>query len=115
MKKIICLFLLTWLGISLGCSSSSTSASMNSMSAYPSVSVSMKAGDPSVNDSTDKITVNFSEQIDPASVSGEVKLYRIKTGGATEEVLCTTSVDNNAPMQLVISRQDGAKLVEGEQ
>ncbi len=114
MKKLVYLFLLAWLGISLGCSSSSTSASITSMTAYPSVSVSMKAGDPSVNDSTDKITVNFSEQLDMDSVSGEVKLYRIKSGGATEEVLCTTTVDNNAPMQLVITRQDGAKLAEGE-
>jgi UDP-2,3-diacylglucosamine pyrophosphatase LpxH len=74
----------------------------------------MKADSPSVNDSTDKITVNFSEQIDINTVSGEVKLYRIKAGGAAEEILCSAAFDNNMPMQLTISRQDGAKLAEGE-
>ena len=100
--------------ISLGCSSSSTTASTTSLTAFPGISVSMKADSPQVNDSTDKITINFSEQIDINTVSGEVKLYKIKTGGAAEEISCSLAFDNDAPMQLTISRQDGAKLAEGE-
>ena len=115
MKKIIYLMLLAGIFISYGCSASSSTTAPTSMTVYPGVAVSMKAGDPSVNEPTDKITVNFSEQIDMDTISGEVKLYRIKTGGATEEIACTTAFDKAMPMQMVISRQDGAKLIEGEQ
>jgi UDP-2,3-diacylglucosamine pyrophosphatase LpxH len=115
MKNFICLMLLAGIFISSGCSASSSSTAPTSMTVYPSVAVSMKAGDPSVNEPTDKITVNFSEQIDMDTISGEVKLYRVKTGGATEEIACATAFDKAMPMQMVISRQDGAKLIEGEQ
>ncbi len=115
MKNLIYLMLLAGLFISSGCSSSSSSTSPNSMTAYPGISVSMKAGDPSVNEPTDKITVNFNEQIDINTVSGEVKLYKIKTGGAAEEIACTAVFNETMPMQIVIFRQDGRQLTEGEQ
>ncbi len=115
MKNFIYLMLLAVIFTSTGCSASSSSTAPTSMTVYPGVAVSMKAGDPSVNEPTDKITVNFSEQIDMDTISGEVKLYRVKTGGATEEIACTTAFDKAMPMQMIISRQDGAKLIEGEQ
>ena len=114
MKKFIVSVLLLGSIISFGCSSSSTSITPTAMAMKPSISMSTKADSPAVNDPMQAITIEFSEALNAATISGEVKLYRIKSSAAIEEA-CVASVDSNTPAIMSIAKQDGTKFTEGEE
>lgn len=116
MKNLLLALLMISAIMPLGCAfSGSTAASDMPASIKSNVAMSTKAAEPPVNDSTQSVILEFREPLNFETVSGEVKLFRMKSTGEAVEEPIVINFDPNAPMLLNISRKDGSKFTEGEQ
>ena len=113
MKKVIFSFFGFGLFLLFVCSLFSITAS--AMTVEISVTLSNKADTPAVIDSTETLTLTFSEPLNPDSVTAGVKFYRVKSTGDLVEEPCKVYFDNNTPALLKITKQDGTKFAEGEE
>ena len=91
----------------------SANGSPATLSFRSSVSLSDNAGNPAVNDPFENITLEFSAPLDPKTVSGGVKLFRLTSRGEQEEPF-VTAVDKKTPTLLLVSRKGGTSFAEGE-
>jgi len=116
MKKLMVSLLLTGVLISSGCFNSDTeTVPVPNITIKPSLSMSDKAEEPFVVDSTQSVTLEFGSPLDLNTVSGEVKLYRVKAAGEALEEPAAITFDKNFPAVLNIARKDGAKFTAGEE
>jgi len=113
MKKFIIFILLT--GLLMSFTPASAFAAEKTLTIKPNISMSDKADDPAVIDSTVSVTLEFGEPIDINTISGEVKLYNIRSKGEAVEEPAVSVIDNNAPNLLKIAKKDGTKFTEGEE
>ncbi len=90
-------------------------ASETVLTVKPNIYLSDKADDPAVIDSTESVTLEFNEPVDMKTVSGEVKLYNIRSAGEAVEEPSITVIRESAPARLKIFRKGGIKFVEGEE
>ncbi len=77
--------------------------------------MSEKANDPFVVESTQSVTLEFGSPLDLNTISGEVKIYRMKTAVEALEEPSAITYDKNFPAVLNIARKNGAKFTEGEE
>ena len=74
-----------------------------------------KMEDPSVIDSTGRINMVFSEDLDVNTVSDGIKLYKVKSDWKEVEEDIIINIDENSPSVLYISKPDNTKFAEGEE
>ena len=72
-----------------------------------------KIEDPSVIDTSGRINILFSEDVDINTVPDGIKLYKIKPDGKKQEVDVKINVDNNSPSVLYINKSEA--ISEGEE
>jgi len=113
MKKIIA-FLLAIAILSIFALSSPASASVAALTVKSNIAMSDNADDPTVNDSTQSVTLEFSEPLNFSTIAGNVKLYMVKAAGEQAEVPSVKNFDRNAPTLLTIARKDGTKFTAGD-
>lgn len=109
--KIIMLFVLIGLFNLWSCSSSSGTAS--NMTVKASVTTSEAEDNPAIGETVDTILLEFSEPLDTNTVDGKIELYRVKISGELETVTCRTAL--SLSNQLLLTKEDGTKLKEGEE
>lgn len=95
--------------------SESPSTAAATASVRTSVPMSSVVREPSVIDSTRSVTLEFLAPLEFESVSGEIRLHRVKSSGETVEEPIVTTFDPGSPALLKISRKDGSDFIEGEQ
>ena len=76
---------------------------------------SNQADTPTVIDSTETITLTFSEPLNPDTAAGSVKVFMVKSSGDLIEAPCKANFDSSTPNLLNITKQDGTKFAEGEE
>ena len=76
---------------------------------------SNQADTPTVIDSTETITLTFSEPLNPDTAAGSVKVFMVKSTGDLIEAPCKANFDSSTPTLLNITKQDGTKFAEGEE
>lgn len=79
------------------------------------ISMSNEAGNPTVNDSITTITLKFSEQLDPKTISEQIKLYKMDSKGNPIEEPCLVKIDPDNTAVLNINNMEVDKFVEGEE
>ena len=79
------------------------------------IPLSDKMEDPSVIEPTESIKIVFSENLDMNTVSEGIKLYKVKSNLAEEEVDVKIISDENSPSVLNINKSDKSKFTEGEE
>lgn len=116
MKRFTHLFLVVGLFWVVVCFYSTVSAlAASTMTVQTSVSLSDQADAPSVNDSTQAITLTFSDSLNPDTIADGVALYRVIASGEPIEESIVPGFDNSAPTQLIVTKQDGTALAAGEE
>jgi len=119
MKKLVVFLLLIGVLMSTGCFSDSTSNNVatpaTTLTFKPSFSMSSKAGEPVLNDSAQTIVLEFGLPLNLSTITGEVKLYKVKADGTTVEEPSVAFYDEMAPTKINLAKADGSKLTEGEE
>ena len=69
-----------------------------------------QADTPTVIDSTETITLSFSEPLNPDTAAGSVKLFTVNSTGDLIEVPCKATFNNSTPALLNVTKQDGTKF-----
>ncbi len=115
MKKTAFLILLIGVLISSGCFSDAETVSVSALAVKSTLSMTDKADNPSVVDSTQSVILEFSSALDLNTVSGEVKLYKMKSAGESVEEPSVVTADKNAPNLLSVAKKDGTKFTGGEE
>jgi UDP-2,3-diacylglucosamine pyrophosphatase LpxH len=71
--------------------------------------------DPSVIDSTNRINVSFSEDLDSNTVLDGIKIYKVKSDSTEIEDNITINYDENSASVINISKSDNSKFEGGEE
>ena len=72
-----------------------------------------KVENPSVIDSTERIKLVFSEDLDMDTIKDGIKLYKVKSDGKEQAVDFKIDVDENSPSVLYINKSEA--ISEGEE
>lgn len=79
------------------------------------IAMSNAADTAPVNDSVHTIALAFGEALDPKTISGAVKLYKMDAGGNPAELPCVAKIDKNNAARLLINNETVEKFAEGEE
>ena len=82
------------------------------LSVKTSISLSDSAGNAAVYDSVQSVALEFSAPLNPKTVPGEIKLYKVTAQGE-QEVPSIITIDNKSPSILTLSRKNKA-FTEGD-
>ncbi|PRR82641.1 Ig-like domain-containing protein [Clostridium vincentii] len=113
-KFVIILFLSIGLLILVGCLLVKYS-SVKVMTLESNISMLDEEDNPPVNNSIQTINLKFSEPLDSNTISGNVKLYKMDSGGNPIEEPCIVKIDPGSSTTMNINNKKVEKFTEGEE
>lgn len=79
------------------------------------ITISADKADPSLNDSVQTIVLSFTEGLDPGTIAGSVRMYRLDDQGHETEIPCIVRLQTDTGKRIHINTNKLTRFSEGEE
>ena len=112
--SVLCLFIAIFMLSACSAMQTFSEEDTEGMVVTSNIAMSNTVDTAPVNDSVQTIALAFGEPLDPNTIPGAVKLYRMDAAGNPAELPCIVKIDKNNATRLLVNNETVEKFAEGE-